>query len=60
MTLWTALASFALVAGLLTMTPGLPPALMGVLDTPSARRVIDAITGAVLVGFEVKLALDAH
>jgi threonine/homoserine/homoserine lactone efflux protein len=69
------------------MVQGVPPALMGVLlagvhnieglvwfgvlilgshsarrllQAPAARRVVDAITGSVLLGFGAKLALDAH
>ncbi|MGW3039714.1 hypothetical protein ACWC9T_06585 [Kitasatospora sp. NPDC001159] len=77
MTVSSAIASFAVVAGMLTIMPGLDTALvlrsaitlgrrrafataLGILwwlNRGSVQRVIDAITGTVLVGFGVKLAL---
>ena len=69
MTLWTAVASFAVVAALRTPTPGRDTALVlraaitlrrrHALAAPGAAgaAVVDGVTGAVLVGVGVRLAL---
>jgi threonine/homoserine/homoserine lactone efflux protein len=45
-------ASFAVVAGLVTIIPG--------LDSNMVHTIMDRITGTVLIGFGVKLALSSR
>jgi threonine/homoserine/homoserine lactone efflux protein len=44
----SAVASFAVVAGLVTIIPGLE------------RKIMDRITGTVLIGFGLRLALSSR
>ncbi|MDX6330767.1 MAG: hypothetical protein QOI83_3150 [Streptomycetaceae bacterium] len=54
MTILSAVASFAVVAGLLTIVPGLDMALV----LRSAATHGSAVTGTVLIGFGLDLALS--
>lgn len=53
MTLWTAVASFALVAALLTITPGLDTALVLRAAITQRRRDAAAVSGGIVAGLLV-------